>query len=182
MQTKMLILAMAAAATFALPVAGANSEEFSASFSGFNEVGGLGAGETGAILSGGSARLRLDLNRGSQTLRFQLTYSGLGSAVTQSHIHFGKVHTAGNVMVFFCSNLPTAPAGVQACPANGGTISGTITAANVLGVASQNIPAGDFDALTDALMSDTAYANIHTTNFPAGEIRGEIRRGGHDDY
>jgi hypothetical protein len=34
----------------------------------------------------------------------------------------------------------------------------------------------DFDALEDALTSNTAYGNIHTTKFPAGEIRGEIRR------
>lgn len=144
-------------------------------------MGARGAGETGAILSNGTARLRLDVDRATQSVKFRLTFSGLSSAVTQSHIHFGKVHTAGGVMVFFCSNLPTAPAGVQPCPAGGGTVSGTITAANVLGLAGQNVSAGDFDALTDALNSDTAYANIHTTNFPAGEIRGEIRRGGDND-
>jgi hypothetical protein len=144
-------------------------------------VGARGAGETGAILSNGTARLRLDVDRATQSVKFRLTFSGLSSAVTQSHIHFGKVHTAGGVMVFFCSNLPTAPAGVQPCPAGGGTVSGTITAANVLGLAGQNVSAGDFDALTDALNSDTAYANIHTTNFPAGEICGEIRRGGDND-
>jgi hypothetical protein len=60
-------------------------------------------------------------------------------------------------------------------------VSGTITAANVLPVAGQNVPAGDFAALVEALTSDTAYANIHTTNFPAGEIRGEVRRGDGDD-
>jgi hypothetical protein len=180
MQRKMLIIAMLTAA-FALPVAGANAEEFHATFSGFNEVGALGAGETGAILSNGTARLRLDVDRATQSVKFRLTFSGLSSAVTQSHIHFGKVHTAGGVMVFFCSNLPTAPAGVQPCPAGGGTVSGTITAANVLALAGQNVSAGDFDALTDALNSDTAYANIHTTNFPAGEIRGEIRRGEDND-
>ena len=36
--------------------------------------------------------------------------------------------------------------------------------------------AGDFDAVVAALRSNTAYANIHTTAFPAGEIRGQIRR------
>jgi hypothetical protein len=180
MQRKMLIIALLTAA-FALPVTGANVEEFHATFSGFNEVGALGAGETGAILSNGTARLRLNVDRATQSVKFRLTFSGLSSSVTQSHIHFGKVHTAGGVMVFFCSNLPTAPAGVQPCPAGGGTVSGTITAANVLALAGQNVSAGDFDALTDALNSDTAYANIHTTNFPAGEIRGEIRRGEDND-
>jgi hypothetical protein len=30
------------------------------------------------------------------------------------------------------------------------------------------------DALVAALDSNTAYANIHTTAFPAGEIRGQL--------
>ena len=33
----------------------------------------------------------------------------------------------------------------------------------------------DFDGMEDALTSNTAYGNIHTTKLPAGEIRGEIR-------
>jgi hypothetical protein len=176
-----MFTALVATAAFALPAASATVEEFHATFSGFNEVGGLGAGETGAILSEGKGTLTLDLDRATQTLKFQLSFSGLSAPVTQAHIHFGKVHTAGGVMVFFCSNLQTAPPGVQACPAAGGTVSGTIMAANVLAVPGQHISAGDFDALTDALTSNTAYANIHTANFPAGEIRGEIRRSAGDD-
>ncbi len=176
-----ILTAAILAASFALPATSAVAEEFHAVFSGFNEIGGVGAGETGAILSEGKAHLTLNLSRSRQTITFRLTYSGLSAPVTQSHIHLGKIHVAGGVMVFFCSNLPTAPAGVQACPANGGTVSGTITSANVLAVTAQNVSAGDFDALTDALMSDTAYANIHTTSFPAGEIRGEIRRGDDDN-
>ena len=39
----------------------------------------------------------------------------------------------------------------------------------------------DFDALVTLLDTDTAYANVHTTNFPAGEIRGQIRRHDRDD-
>jgi hypothetical protein len=43
------------------------------------------------------------------------------------------------------------------------------------------VAVGDFDAVIDALNSNTAYANIHTTKFPAGEIRGQVRRGERDD-
>jgi hypothetical protein len=157
-------------------MAGPHIEEFHAVFSGFNEVGSLNA-ETGAVLSPGRATLELQLNRADQTLSFVLKYSGLGTAVTQSHIHFGKVHTPGGVMVFFCANTATAPAGTQPCPANAGTVTGTLSAANVLGPGAQGVPAGDFQAIVDALESDTTYANIHTIGFPAGEIRGEIRRG-----
>ena len=157
-------------------MAGPHGEEFHAVLSGFNEVGGLNA-ETGAILSEGRGTLELELNRADKTISFTLTFSGLTSPVTQAHIHFGKVHMAGGVIVFFCSNLASAPAGTPACPAAGGTVTGTITAANVLPIAGQNVTAGDFDALTDALVSDTAYVNVHTDNFKAGEIRGQIHRG-----
>jgi hypothetical protein len=43
------------------------------------------------------------------------------------------------------------------------------------------VTAGDFDAVTDALNSNTAYANVHTAKFPAGEIRGQVRRGDRDE-
>lgn len=157
-------------------MAAPHNEEFHAVFSGFNEVGALNA-QSGAILSEGRATLELRLDRADQTLSFVLKFSGLSAPVTQAHIHFGKVHMAGGVMVFFCSNLASAPAGTQPCPAGGGTVTGTLSAANVLPIAGQNVPAGDFEAIVDALESETTYANIHTTSFPAGEIRGEIRRG-----
>jgi hypothetical protein len=80
------------------------------------------------------------------------------------------------VIAFLCTNLNNGPTGTQACPADGGTVTGTITPASVVGPAGQNINAGDFTALVDALESHTAYANIHTTRFPAGEIRGEVSR------
>jgi hypothetical protein len=36
------------------------------------------------------------------------------------------------------------------------------------------VTVGDFAAVVAALTSVTAYANIHTKAFPAGEIRGQI--------
>ena len=96
--------------------------------------------------------------------------------MTQAHIHFGKVHVAGGIIVFFCSNLANPPAGTPACPPDGGTVSGTLTAADIIGPTPQGVAAGNFDALEAALTSNTAYGNIHTTNFPAGEIRGQIHR------
>jgi hypothetical protein len=170
-----------AAASLALSGATAVAAEFSARYSGFQELGALN-NETGAILSDGKGTLFLDLDKSARTLSFELTYSGLSSPVTQSHIHFAKVHVPGGIIVFFCSNLAGAPTGTQPCPANGGTVHGTITAGNVLAIAGQNITAGDFDALADVLTSDSAYGNIHTTKFPAGEIRGQIHsRDKHDD-
>jgi hypothetical protein len=74
------------------------SKSFARVFFGFNEVGGLNA-ETGAVLSDGKATLQLKLNRAEQSIAYTLNYSGLGTAVTQAHIHFGQVHMPGGVMV-----------------------------------------------------------------------------------
>jgi hypothetical protein len=165
---------------FVFLCAHANAADFSATFSGFQEIGGLGAGETGAIFSLGKATLDLDLNRKTQTIKFKLTYSGFPptSTVTQAHIHFAKVHVAGGIIVFFCTNLGNGPADTPACPTPNGTVKGTITPASVTGLAAQqNVHPGDFGALVAALDSNTAYGNIHTVNFPAGEIRGQILKG-----
>jgi hypothetical protein len=41
--------------------------------------------------------------------------------------------------------------------------------------------AGDFAALGQILNADAAYVSVHTTNFPAEEIRGQIHRGDLED-
>jgi hypothetical protein len=172
--------ALLGAALFVLSSAPVNAQEFSGKFSGFNEVGALNA-ETGAILSEGTGTIKLKLDKSAQTITYELTYSGLSSAVLQSHIHFGRVHTPGGIMVFFCTNLGNGPAGTPACPATAGTVTGTITPASVVAVPGQNVVAGDFDAVTNALFAKAAYANIHTDNFKSGEVRAELREDHHRD-
>src|SRR3981189_211128 len=114
MRRNIFALASLAAATSMLLGGHANAVEFSATFSGFEEIGGLGAGETGAIFSHGKATLDLDLNGSARTIAFSLTYSGLSAPVTQAHIHLGKEHVAGGVLGVFCSHSYTHPAGTTA--------------------------------------------------------------------
>jgi hypothetical protein len=182
MRRSMLTGAILGAALAVVPTAYANAQEFHAKFSGFFEIGALGS-ETGAILSNGEGTLKLKLDKQLQSITFTLTYTGMATAVQQAHIHFGKVHVAGGIIAFLCSNLPSppTPSGTQPCPANGGTVTGTLTPTSVIGPTAQNFNPGNFAGLVDALQSHTAYGNIHTQQFPAGEIRGEIRRGKGDD-
>lgn len=156
-------------------IAGAQTpatQEYDAQLSGFSEIGALN-NNTGAILTNGSGKLTLVVQK--NMAQYFLSYSGLTSNVLQAHIHFGQRHVAGGIFVFLCTNLGNGPAGTPACSGTtSGTVSGTITAANILAVTGQNIQAGNFDVLLKALTSDTAYANVHTMNFPAGEIRGQV--------
>jgi hypothetical protein len=166
--------AVVAAGLVAFPLTYAHAESFSARMTGFNE--------TPAILSGGTGTFQLDLDTSAKTARYTLTYSGLSAPVTQGHIHFSKKHVAGGIIVWLCQSAANpGPAGTPTCPSGDGTVSGTITAASIVAVPAQLVPAGDFDALTEALFTKSAYANVHTTAAPAGEIRGQIRSSETDD-
>lgn len=171
MLQSLLIRSGMAAVLVSLGAAVAAAQDYSAKLSGFFETGPATA-PSGAILTNGTGRFALDVDK--NTAAYTLTYSGLTSNVTQAHIHFGKVHVPGGIFVYLCTNLGNGPAGTPACPAGGGTVNGTITAASIVAVPGQNISAGDFTALLDALSSNTAYANVHTANFPGGEIRGQV--------
>ena len=181
MRRTVLAATILVGAATVMPTAYANAQDFDAKLSGFKEVGALNA-ETGAIFTPGQGTLKLKLNTNLQTVNWTLTYSNVSANVTQAHIHFGKEHVPGGIMVFFCTNLGNGPVGTQACPVNSGTISGMFTAGSVIAVPGQHITAGDFNALAQAILSKTAYANIHTTNFPAGEIRGQVRRDDDEDH
>ena len=131
--------------------------------------------ETPALSTPGIGQFKIDLNRAGDTLTYELSFSGLESDVTQAHIHFENRTNPGAIVVFLCSNLGNGPAGTQACPAAGGTITGTITAANVgAGAAGQGIAAGEFDEFVNAIRAGSTYVNVHSVNRPAGEIRAQL--------
>ena len=69
---------------------------------------------------------------------------------------------------------PYPRSALSPCPAGGGTVTRTVTAADFVAVAAQNVPAGSFTGAIRILRSGDAYANVHTVNFPAGEIRGQV--------
>jgi hypothetical protein len=122
----------------------------------------------------GRGRLRAVIDEDAQTIEYRLTYGGLEADAVQAHIHFGQRHTVGGVSVFLCTNAGNGPAGTPACPLQGGEVTGTLTAAAVIGPAAQGIAAGELAELIAAIRSGNAYANVHSTKYPAGEIRGQI--------
>jgi hypothetical protein len=114
------------------------------------------------------------LNEDFTELAYTLEYAGAGN-VLQAHIHIGQAGVNGGITIFFCTNLGNGPAGTPACPADSASLSGTATAADVVGPAGQGVPAGNFFRVQRALRQGVAYANVHTPAFPGGEIRGQIR-------
>lgn len=156
-------------------------DKFAARLSGYNEVhfiAGPPAALRGAISTGASGKFRAEIDDRAQMIQYELSYQGLEGTVTQAHIHFGQRHTAGAIVVWLCQTTGTpAPAAVAPftpfCPTEG-TVTGTIVAAQVLTATGQGIDALEFDEVIRAIRAGATYANVHSTLFPPGEIRGQL--------
>lgn len=170
-------LRIAAVAAFVVALAGASialagvgkdkdDDSFSAHLVGFNEVP--------AINTAGHGDLTFTMT--SSEITFRLVYADLSGPPAAAHIHVGQKRVNGGVSVFFCGG-----GGQPACPAaTSGTVTGTITAANVVGPTAQGFNVGDLAAVERAIKAGVSYANMHTAKFPAGEIRGQVHGGKKD--
>jgi hypothetical protein len=162
----------------AAATAGDHKSEFATDLAGYEEVP--------AVSTEGNGQVDVKVARDGQSLQFELHYRALESTVTQSHIHFGQKDVNGGIVIFFCSNLGNGPAGTPPCPqpvpGRSAEVTGTRTAADMAGGATaQGIAPGQFDELVRALRAGVAYANVHSTDRPGGEIRGQFDRQGHQD-
>ena len=137
----------------------------------------VGLGEVPPNSSKGVADFRGTISSDGTAITYTLKWSGLTTLPLFSHIHFGPTKVNGGVMVFLCGG-----GGKPACAqATSGMATGTITAADIVGPAAQGIPAapnGNFADVVRAILTRNAYANLHTTMFPGGEVRGTVQAPG----
>ena len=116
------------------------------------------------------------IDNDAQTIDYKLSYEGFETTAMAAHIHLGARATSGGVSAFLCGggNKP-------ACPATAGTVTGTITAADIIGPAAQGIAPGEFAEVVRAIRAGAVYANVHSAARPGGEIRGQLRGDDDDD-
>ena len=91
------------------------------------------------------------LDTTAQTLHVQVTFSGLSSGTTASHIHCCVDAASNGPVVIPFAGFPNATSGTYS-----NTFFG-ISAANIAGIE-----------------NGLAYINIHNAVFPGGEIRGQL--------
>jgi len=115
---------------------------------------------------------------------YVLSYSGLRGNVTQAHIHIGQELVNGGISVWLCETAtnPSPVATTPQCPQSG-TVTGTLTAEDVIGPDAQGVAARDFATLLRAIRAGLTYANVHSSKSPGGEIRAQLESGqeGDDD-
>ena len=103
--------------------------------------------------AGGAGTLTLNADN---TVSYDISYSGLAADFLAAHIHGPAGPGTNAPVVFPLTNVATNN--------RSGALRGTVPALTASQVAD----------LTNGLL----YANIHTPDFPDGEIRGQIRVGG----
>jgi len=153
------------------PLAGRASAEtkLRATLKGFNE--------TPANSTTGNGTFKATISDDDSSITFELTYADLVADSLFSHIHIGQKNVAGGIMIWFCDATtppPTPLRSPRVCPARGGTVTGTVTAADVVGPTGQGISVGEFAKVLQAIRSGVTYVNVHSTKFPGGEIRGQV--------
>jgi len=166
---------------------GDDGTERNATLSGAGERNAAGAVPAAAASSPGSGTAVLTVSEDQTQIEYVLTYSALTN-VLFAHIHVGGPNDNGPIILFLCTNqgtgtnvaagggpLPTPPP----CPTGSGTVSGTLTAANLSPKPATTVVTGVTpavstfaDAVTQLLNGNT-YTNVHTVVNPGGEIRGQ---------
>lgn len=168
-ETAGLFVALLLLAALGAPGPAGAEERLKASLRGFQEVP--------AISTTGHGEFRAKISDDETSIEFVLTYSdleGITSPATAplfAHIHLGQRGVNGGVSIFLCGG-----GGKPACPPQPAMVTGTLDASGVVGPVGQGIAAGEFAELLHAIRSGVTYANVHTTRWPGGEIRGQIKR------
>ena len=107
------------------------------------------------------------LSKDGQTLHYKLIAANIID-ITQAHIHLGPKSVNGPIVLWL---YPIAPP-LKLIPGrfDGVLAEGDVSAANLVGLLTGH-PLSDLIAQME---SGNAYVNIHTTQNPMGEIRGQI--------
>ncbi|KFM99757.1 CHRD domain-containing protein [Bacillus clarus] len=103
------------------------------------------------------------LSRDQLRLKFKLDLFDIENVVV-AHLHLGAKGTNGPVVAFLFGPI-TNPVSIECA-----TLTGTITQEELVGpLAGQTL-----DDLVEEINSGNIYINVHTVQYPNGEIRGQL--------
>ncbi|QIL76316.1 MULTISPECIES: CHRD domain-containing protein [Hymenobacter] len=104
-----------------------------------------GKQEVPANAATGTGTFTGSYNKDTKVLTYEVTYQGMTATPTMGHIHLGAAGTNGNAVVPF-----------------------TITPSPIKGTATLS------ESTEAALLAGGTYANLHSSQYTGGELRGQI--------
>jgi hypothetical protein len=166
--------AILAVGTTALAFSDEGSRRFSEFLTGLKEAPAI-------VSTTGTGTFKATLNQDETEIEYVLTFQNLESDIRQAHIHVGHPQNSGGIVLWLCGSeaLP-GPAGTPRCNESdpndnrNGSVDGTLTVANIQPLPGNGIAAGEWAEVVALIRAGKTYANVHTANIGAGEIRSQI--------
>lgn len=147
------VLSLGASSISSSVFAGGSDQKFTAKLSGKEEVPPNDSAATGWAW----------VKPMNETVGFKVNVTNIDKA-NAAHIHFGKSGENGDIIVtLFTSDKPTELK-------NGTLGKGNFTKADLKGPMEEKSLAD----LVTAMQNGTTYVNVHSTDFPDGEMRGQL--------
>lgn len=154
-----LAIAVALALVVALPAGAGNGRNFSTHLTGAEEVPAVDTNAQGQAI--------FKVSKDGQSIEYKLIAANIEN-VLMAHIHMAPAGTNGGIVVWLYPDAP--PPQLIEGRFSGVLAHGVITAGDLVG----DLAGQDLDALIDAMQAGNTYVNVHTTQNPGGEIRGQI--------
>lgn len=110
------------------------------------------------VASNGIGKARL-ISVGAQLLRVQVGFESLTSPVTGAHLHLAPEGSNGPIVLSLTAGIAGNTIHFSS---DGSDLSGPLAGQGLL-------------ALVNELAAGNVYVNVHTSQFPSGEIRGQVR-------
>jgi hypothetical protein len=133
-------------------------EVFTSDLAGANEVPARGTAASG----------RAGYNVQGDVVTYTIEVHGITN-ITGAHIHAGAQGVNGRIRIAHFPRPGTnfLPTGTSTSSVDGILVEGGFRASEVTGITYQQLLA--------EMRAGTCYTNVHTTQFPGGEIRGQVR-------
>lgn len=141
---------------------------FAAELSGLAEIPPRQTDATGTVA--------VTLNEDGNSLHYRLAVDNIDN-VSAAHLHLGQSDENGPIVVpLLGTGAPGNAANPPSGPASGVIAEGDISVANLTGP----LTGTPLVVLMELIRSGAIYANVHTSDFPGGEIRGQLKGFGAD--
>jgi hypothetical protein len=155
----LFLLAFLAMALFASTALASSERNFVASLKGREEVPAVDTRAQGQAI--------FQVSKDGGSISYKLIVANIEN-VTMAHIHLGPAGVNGPVVVWLYPDAPPP----QLIPGrfSGVLAEGTFTADDLVGP----LAGMSLEALIDEIVAGNTYVNVHTSQYPGGEVRGQI--------